>query len=98
MSWGPVAAIRPSEGVVMPRSVGWSIYRAIVALVLGLSAGCAQSTPPGSGAPLTSARLPWFADVTEQVGLDFTHDPGPIDGTYFMPQSMGSGGAILDIE
>src|SRR5205823_398936 len=40
---------------------------------------------------------PWFVDVTDEVGLQFTHDPGPIDGTYFMPQSIGSGAALLDL-
>jgi hypothetical protein len=36
----------------------------------------------------------WLQDVTEAVGLDFVHDPGPT-GTYLMPQSMGSGCAII---
>jgi hypothetical protein len=35
--------------------------------------------------------------VTEKLGLDFTHDPGP-DGTYFMPQCMGSGCALCDLD
>ncbi len=39
----------------------------------------------------------WFEDVTETVGLDFVHDPGPT-GTYFMPQSMGSGCAFFDFD
>jgi enediyne biosynthesis protein E4 len=36
----------------------------------------------------------WFEDVTEALGLDFVHDPGPTD-TLFMPQSMGSGCAFI---
>jgi hypothetical protein len=36
--------------------------------------------------------------VTDGSGLDFIHDPGPVDGTYFMPQSIGSGAALLDFE
>jgi enediyne biosynthesis protein E4 len=36
----------------------------------------------------------WLEDVTDAVGLHFTHDVGPT-GTYFMPQSMGSGCAII---
>src|SRR5262249_25939723 len=86
------------EGVVMSRPVGWSCALAVLGLVPVLSAGCSQTSPTGPGAPSMPARPPWFVDVTEQVGLDFTHDPGPIDGTYFMPQSTGSGGALLDIE
>jgi hypothetical protein len=37
----------------------------------------------------------WFQDVTDDVGLDFTHDAGPT-GSYFMPQIMGSGAALFD--
>jgi len=44
-----------------------------------------------------SASPEWFQDVTEAWGLDFTHDPGPV-GTYFMPQSMGSGAAVFDAD
>ncbi|HEV3021628.1 MAG TPA: VCBS repeat-containing protein, partial [Pirellulales bacterium] len=36
--------------------------------------------------------------MTDDFGLDFTHDPGPIDGSYFMPQSLGSGAAIFDVQ
>jgi hypothetical protein len=36
----------------------------------------------------------WLEDVTDAVGLHFMHDVGPT-GTYFMPQSMGSGCAII---
>jgi hypothetical protein len=36
----------------------------------------------------------WFKDVTEASGLDFVHDAGPTD-TFFMPQSMGSGAAVI---
>jgi hypothetical protein len=35
--------------------------------------------------------------VTEEVGLDFVHDAGPLPGdTYFMPQIIGSGAALFD--
>jgi hypothetical protein len=46
----------------------------------------------------TATGPPWFADVTDEVGLDFTHDPGPIDGKYFMPQTVGSGAALFDFD
>jgi hypothetical protein len=35
--------------------------------------------------------------VTDEVGLDFRHDPGPV-GRYFMPQIMGSGCALFDFD
>ena len=40
----------------------------------------------------------WFADVTDEVGLDFVHDAGPADGAYFMPQIIGSGAALFDFD
>jgi hypothetical protein len=42
------------------------------------------------------AGPPWFVDVTEESGLRFVHDAGPVDGRYFMPQIMGSGAALFD--
>lgn len=42
-----------------------------------------------------SMRPQWFADVTAQSKVDFRHDTGPW-GDYFMPDSAGSGGALLD--
>ena len=38
-----------------------------------------------------------FIDITRQSGLNFVHEPG-VDGTYFMPESMGSGGAFFDYD
>jgi hypothetical protein len=43
------------------------------------------------------SQPPWFADVTNDVGLNFVHDPGPV-GTYFFPQIIGSGAAFLDFD
>ncbi len=45
--------------------------------------------------PARSSTPPWFEEVTAKSGLDFIHDAGPV-GSYFMPQSIGSGGALLD--
>jgi enediyne biosynthesis protein E4 len=36
----------------------------------------------------------WFEDVTDVVGLNFVHDPGPT-GKYFMPSTIGSGCAFI---
>jgi hypothetical protein len=46
-----------------------------------------NTDPPGE---------PWFEDATERLGLRFTHDAGPT-GAYFMPQAIGSGAAIFDM-
>jgi hypothetical protein len=40
----------------------------------------------------------WFEDVTDEVGLHFVHDPGPIDSRHFFPQIMGSGCALFDCD
>jgi enediyne biosynthesis protein E4 len=36
--------------------------------------------------------------VTDDVGLSFVQDPGPVDGRYFMPQIVGSGAALFDMD
>ncbi len=40
----------------------------------------------------------WFEDVTDARGLNFVHDAGPVDGRYFLPQIMGSGCALFDMD
>jgi hypothetical protein len=83
------------------RRVGWSL---LVVCVLAASAGAAlyffsgdRPTPPAKGwlANPEPTGPPWFADVTDKVGLDFVHDAGPLGG-YFMPQIIGSGAALFD--
>jgi hypothetical protein len=71
-----------------------------VATALAVGAvGCNHSPPDGlAESPSKSpAALPWFEDVTDAVGLNFTHDCGPT-GTYFMPQSMYGGVALFDAD
>ena len=76
---------------------------ALISALLGLAycvaaAGCGgppPSRPPGAGG---APQPPWFADVTAELELDFTHDPGPVDGNYFMPQINGSGAALFDCD
>jgi enediyne biosynthesis protein E4 len=67
-------------------------------LALGAVAGCNR---PGNPAPASDVAIvgePWLEDVTERVGLDFTHDCGPVPGNYFMPQVVGSGCAVFDFD
>ena len=40
---------------------------------------------------------PLFTEMTNQVHLDFVHEPGA-EGGFFMPESMGSGGALFDFD
>jgi hypothetical protein len=59
-------------------------------------AGCSRTAvPPAAEDP---PGPPWFEDVSDEVGLDFVHDAGPVDGKYFMPQQMGSGCALFDFD
>lgn len=38
-----------------------------------------------------------YKDITKASGLNFIHEPG-VDGTYFMPESLGSGCAFFDYD
>jgi len=65
----------------------------------------APTEPPVAGAPSPDAPTPgpevgadpWFEEVTAEVGLDFVHDAG-LDGTFFMPEILGPGGALFDAD
>ncbi len=59
-----------------------------------LATGCRNQGP--SATPERHGPA-WFTDVTEEVGLRFQHDAGPV-GDYFMPHLMGSGAAIFDFD
>jgi len=39
----------------------------------------------------------FFTEISDQVNLDFIHNPG-VDGSYYMPESIGSGAAFLDFD
>jgi hypothetical protein len=60
-------------------------------LVVGCRQGATES--PKSGTP----EAGWFVDATQELGLDFVHDPGPA-GDFFMPQIVGSGAALFDYD
>jgi hypothetical protein len=72
------------------------LFLALGAVVAGLASGCWREAPPAGTEPTGELTgEPWFADITGESGLDFVHDAGPV-GKYFMPQSIGSGAAVLD--
>lgn len=60
--------------------------------------GCGEPPPSRPPSSAVTQRPPWFANVTDNLGLDFNHDPGPVDGKYFMPQINGSGAALFDFD
>jgi hypothetical protein len=70
--------------------------RSLLLLAFLLMCGCQGGVPAVATAEPEAS--PWFADVTDEVGLDFTHDAGSVDGRYLMPQAMGSGAALFDFD
>jgi hypothetical protein len=82
------------------RVIGWRLPAAIaVTAVACITLYFTVLRPPSPVRedPLTGdpPLPPWFADVTDKVGLNFLHDAGPVD-SYFMPQIIGSGAALFD--
>lgn len=61
--------------------------------------GCTNQpiAPPAPQPEETADGPPWFEDVTDRLGIKFTHDPGPTEG-YPMYQSIGSGVAACDLD
>ncbi len=43
------------------------------------------------------AAVQWFTELGPEVGFEFVHESG-MDGSYLMPQILGSGGALLDYD
>ena len=85
-----------------------SWHVAAVALGVTVAAGVAALAVTGRGRPVAAqeeaaerdapAESAWFEDVTEAAGLEFVHDAGPVDGKFFMPQTVGSGCAVFDAD
>lgn len=81
----------------------FSSTRAIVLILLTiapclLSGGCGHHPDRQTPTPEIASQLPWLEDATTELGLDFVHDAGPIDGQYFLPQINGSGAAVFDFD
>jgi hypothetical protein len=71
--------------------VGWIILSVTLPLVpVSCGSGAVSSSNVSSVTDEGPQGPVWFEDVTDAVGLDFVHDPGP-SGDYFMPQANGSG-------
>ncbi len=62
----------------------------------GLLTSCERSKP-SPGTPPASSPPAWFEDITARSGLSFIHDSGAT-GDFFMPESIGSGGALFDFD
>ena len=83
--------------------IGTQAVRGIPALLTGIwgcmgTAGCRSDDLP-SPPPVTAPKQvqQWFTEITPHPVLDLRNDPGA-DATYFMPQIMGAGAALLDYD
>jgi hypothetical protein len=74
--------MRPLPGCLSP---------ALILILLG----CRPSAPTPEPGEATSPQ--WFREVTDEVGLGFRHDAGPV-ADYSMFRIMGSGAALFDMD
>src|SRR5262249_54073912 len=93
--------IPKSQLMPFTRRLVWAV--SLLLALAGTVAGChktnsasriEQASPVQ---PELQEAPPWFRDITDEVGLNFIHNAGPV-GRYFMPQSMGSGAALFDFD
>jgi enediyne biosynthesis protein E4 len=69
-----------------------------------LASGCGPSTPApspaagGTTAATAVAGPPWFEDVAASAGLTFLHRSGHEGSTYRLPEIMGGGAALFDMD
>ena len=72
---------------------------AVRAITVGIAAfvlaGCGRRT--SRDGPAADETREWFRDVAVQRGLDHFEEPMG-DGSFFMPDSMGSGAALFDAD
>ncbi len=72
----------------------WFGIVVVCLLAVLLTLGCHRT---GSDQEAPPDDPVWFRDDTAAVKLDFRHEAGQT-GSYFFPQIMGSGGALLDFD
>src|SRR5262249_53004051 len=81
----------PAGQRTMPRIAPWTVIPLAIAL------GCSRTTPQATDPTTEPTGPPWFEDVTAKLGITFRQQAGPT-GSYFMPQVMGSGVAVIDVD
>lgn len=71
----------------------------MILIVLGMGTACRNDseTTPAPRPAMRQAGQAWLEDATDKLGVNFLHDVGPV-GSYFMPESLGSGAAIFDFD
>ncbi|HMC63619.1 MAG TPA: CRTAC1 family protein [Gemmataceae bacterium] len=87
---------RTSRRRVWLLAAGLGAGLGLLVVAAGVLPGCFRAgNSSGTGDPAIGP--PWFADITEESGLHFDHDAGPVE-SYFVPQIMGSGVALFDFD
>jgi hypothetical protein len=71
------------------------LFLCLAAALFGL--GCQKASEPSPRPNASTPGQAWFQDVTEQKSLHFVHNAGQ-PGRYFMPEHIGSGGALFDYD
>jgi len=62
------------------------------------TAGAATGPATAPAAPAAPAAAPWFEEVAQASGLVFTHRSGHAGATYRLPEIMGGGAALFDMD
>ncbi|MEZ5292607.1 MAG: CRTAC1 family protein [Vicinamibacterales bacterium] len=73
-------------------------HAALAWLAAATMAACGSPAGPPAGGQAPGATAPWFQDVAASSGLAFTHRSGHRDGTYRLPEIMGGGAAVFDMD
>lgn len=84
----------PTKRRTLALSVG---ILALLPLILFGSISCRPAPTTEASRDEEHHQQAWFEETTASAGIAFQHDAGPT-GTFFMPQSMGSGAAFIDVD
>jgi hypothetical protein len=71
------------------------------AVVAALATACGSSAPGEPTGPPASdpqSPAPWFEDVAARAGITFTHRSGHEAGRFRLPEIMGGGAALFDMD
>jgi hypothetical protein len=76
------------------------IRRWLAALAIAACApACGGEAPaPSAASPTPGASAPWFADEAAARGLTLRHRSGHAGGVYRLPEIMGGGAALFDMD
>ena len=86
---------RCGDVIGAPRARSVALACLLACLLAACSSGGSETDRP-EPQPLAPAT-PWLTEITDEVGLDFTHEAGPT-GEFMLPEIMGSGAALFDYD